>query len=119
MTNKLENSEEKVKNREQQLLTKDQEIMKLLQHFATLKRKFNLERVRFGLTLKETKHAAEKEINELKNEMKRAEEKFNDCRRRTMKAYCDSSCKHDDGWKKVLKKHALLVIPLKRFTTTI
>ena len=90
MTNKLENSEEKVKNREQQLLTKDQEIMKLLQHFATLKGKFNLERVRFGLTLKETKHAAEKEINELKNEMKRAEEKFNDCRRRMMKAYSDS-----------------------------
>ena len=90
MTNKLENSEEKVKNREQQLLTKDQEIMKLLQHFATLKRKFNLERVRFGLTLKETKHAAEKEINELKNEMKREEEKFNDCRRRMMKAYSES-----------------------------
>ena len=90
MTNKLEKSEEKVKNKEQQLLTKDQEIMKLRQHFATLKRKFNLERVRFGLTLKETKHAAEKEINELKNEMKRAEEKFDDCRRRMMKAYCDS-----------------------------
>ena len=90
MTNKLENSEEKVKNREQQLLTKDLQIMKLLQHFATLERKFNLERVRFGLTLKETKHAAEKEINELKNEMKRAEEKFNDCRRRMMKAYSNS-----------------------------
>ena len=90
MTYKLENSEEIVKNREEQLLTKDQEITKLLQHFATLKRKFNLERVRFGLTLKQTKHAAEKEINELKNEMKRAEEKFNDCRRRMMKAYSDS-----------------------------
>ena len=90
MTNKLENSEEKVENREEQLLTKDQEIMKLRQHFATLKRKINLERVRFGLILKETKHAAEKEKNELKNEMKRAEEKFNDCRRRMMKAYSES-----------------------------
>ena len=90
MTNKLENSEEKVKNREEQLLTKDQEIMKLRQHFAILNRKINLERVRFGLILKETKHAAENEINELKNEMKRAEEKFNDCRRRMMKAYSDS-----------------------------
>ena len=89
LTNKLENSEEKIKNREEQLLTKDQEIMKLSQHFTTLKRKFNLERVRFGVTLKETKHAAEKEINELKNEMKRAEEKFNDCRRRMMNAYSD------------------------------
>ena len=90
LTNKLENSEEKVKNREEQLLTKDQEIKKLLQHFATLKRKINLERVRFGLILKESKHAAEKEINELKNEMNRAEEKFNDCRRTMMKAYSDS-----------------------------
>ena len=90
LTNKLKNSEEKVDNREQQLLTKDQEIVKLRQHFATLKRKINLERVRFGLTLKETKHAAKNEINELKNEMKRAEEKFNDCRRKMMKVYSES-----------------------------
>ena len=90
LTNKLENSEEKVKNREEQLLTKDQEIMKLRQHIATLKQKINLERVRFGLTLSETKHTAEKEINELKNEMKKVEEEFYDCRRKMMKACSDS-----------------------------
>ena len=90
LTNKLENSEEKVTNREEQLLTKDQAIVKLRQHIATLKQKINLERVRFGLTLNETKHTAEKEISELKNEMKKAEEEFYDCRRKMMKACSDS-----------------------------
>ena len=90
MKNKLENSEKIVKNREEQLLTKDQAIVKLLQRIATLKQKINLERVRFGLTLKETRHAGEKEINELKNEMKNAEEEFYDCRRKMMKVCSDS-----------------------------
>ena len=90
LTNNLQNSEEKVKNRKEQLLTKDQATVKLWQHITTLKQKINLERVRFDLTLKETKHAAEKEINELKNEMKRAEEEFYDCRRKMMRACSDS-----------------------------
>ena len=90
MKNKLENSEKIVKNREEQLLTKDQAIVKLLQRIATLKQKIDLERVRFGLTLKETRHAGEKEINELKNEMKKAEEEFYDCRRKMMKVCSDS-----------------------------
>ena len=90
MKNKLENSEKIVKNREEQLLTKDQAIVKLLQRIAALKQKINLERVGFGLTLKETRHAGEKEINELKNEMKNAEEEFYDCRRKMMKVCSDS-----------------------------
>ena len=94
LTNKLENSEEKVKNREEELLTKDQATVKLRQHIATLKQKINLERVRFGLTLNETKHAAGEEINELKNEMKNAEEEFYDCRRKMMKACSD--CRREE-----------------------
>ena len=90
LANKIDNCEQKAEQRNDNLSVKEKEIRHMLAQIIELKRQLELEQLRLNLTLKDIKHAAEKEKIELRNAMEKAATVFENEKKGLQKALLES-----------------------------
>ena len=90
LANKIDNSEQIAEQRNEYLSVKDKEIRQMVAQISDLKRQLELEQLRLNLTLKDAKHAAEKEKIKLKNAMEKAAAVFENEKKGLQKTLLES-----------------------------
>lgn len=118
LANKIKNSEQIAEQRNEHLSVKDKEIRQMVAQISDLKRQLELEQLRLNLTLKDAKHAAEKENIKPKNAMEKAAAVFENEKKGLQKALLESKeevCQLKNRLEESVQETAALTENFKNF----